>query len=61
MTQNNTKVLTVKEAAKVLKISLATAYQGVKEGDIPSIRIGKKIIVPTIALEQKLAEAGGDK
>ena len=36
---------TVDEAAKVLKVSRNSAYEGVKEGQIPSIRVGKRILV----------------
>ena len=36
---------TVDEAAEVAGVSRNTAYEGVKKGDIPSIRIGKRILV----------------
>ena len=36
---------TVDEAAKVLKVSRNSAYEGVKTGDIPSMRVGKRILV----------------
>lgn len=48
-------VLTVDETAKALKISLKTAYQGIKRGEIPSFRVGGRILVPRDALEKKLA------
>ncbi len=35
----------VDEAAETLKISRNSAYEGVKKGEIPSIRIGKRILV----------------
>lgn len=40
----------VEDAAAVLGISRGSAYQGVKSGDIPSIRIGHRLRVPTRAL-----------
>jgi len=43
--------LTVKEAAKALGISRGLAYEMVKSGEIPSIRLGKRILVPQRALE----------
>jgi excisionase family DNA binding protein len=43
-------VLTVEEAAKVLRISRGSAYQGVRCGAIPSVRIGRSIRVPTSRL-----------
>ena len=42
--------LSVEDAAGLLKISRASAYQGVKAGEIPSIRVGRRIPVPTAAL-----------
>ena len=36
---------TVDEAAEVAGVSRNTAYEGVKKGEIPSIRIGKRILV----------------
>jgi excisionase family DNA binding protein len=51
-------VLTVDETAALLGISRPTAYQGVEKGKIPSIRVGKRILVPKAALEKLLAEAG---
>lgn len=42
--------LSVEDAAGLLKISRASAYQGVKAGEIPSIRVGRRILVPTAAL-----------
>ena len=49
---------TVKEAAKALRIGLNQAYAGVKSGDIPSLKIGKRIIVPVSALNKRLEDAG---
>ena len=36
---------TVDEAAVTLNVSRNSAYEGVKKGEIPSIRIGKRILV----------------
>ena len=36
---------TVDEAAAVLNVSRNSAYEGVKTGDIPSMRVGKRILV----------------
>lgn len=48
--------LTVPEAAKMLGISRGLAYQLVKTGEIPSVRFGKRVLVPRLALEKLLAE-----
>lgn len=47
-------VLTVEEVADVLRIGRTAAYQAVKAGEIPSLRLGRKIRVPRAALERLL-------
>jgi excisionase family DNA binding protein len=44
--------LTVEEAATLLGISRAFAYEAVNAGTIPSIRIGRRILVPKAALNR---------
>jgi len=46
--------LTVEEAAMALGISRAFAYECVARGDIPCIRIGRRILIPKVALEKLL-------
>lgn len=60
MTENRVKVLTIDETAKILNIGRNSAYQGVKTGEIPSIKIGRRILVPMKALNN-LLENGGMK
>jgi excisionase family DNA binding protein len=50
-------MLTVEEAAKVLGISRAFAYEAVRRGDIPHIKIGRRLLVPKAALQRLLASA----
>jgi excisionase family DNA binding protein len=50
--------VTVEEAAVVLGISRATAYDAVSRGEIPCIRIGRRILIPKVALERLLDGAG---
>ena len=50
--------LTVEEAAAALGISRAFAYESVRRGDIPHIKIGRRILVPKAKLEQMLSSAG---
>ena len=38
--------LTVSQAARLLGISRALAYDLVRTGEIPSIRLGRRIVVP---------------
>lgn len=47
-------VLTVEEAADLLRIGRSAAYAAVKAGDIPSIRVGRTLRVPRHRLEQLL-------
>ena len=49
--KNERLTLTVVEAAKMLGISRGLAYEMVRTGEIPSIRFGKRILVPRRALE----------
>ena len=58
--ENTTKdTITVEETAKRLGIGRNTAYEAVKRGEIPSIRIGRRILVPTKALDNLLASNVG--
>jgi excisionase family DNA binding protein len=50
--------VTVPEAAKMLGISRNFCYQLVREGKLPSIRFGKRILIPLAALEKMLEEGG---
>jgi excisionase family DNA binding protein len=45
---------TVDETAALLGISRPTAYEGCRTGDIPSIRVGRRLLVPRAALQQLL-------
>jgi excisionase family DNA binding protein len=47
-------VYTVEEAAALLGISRSFAYEAVQRGDIPSMRIGRRILVPKSALARLL-------
>lgn len=53
--------VTVQEAARMLGIGRATAYAGVRTGVIPSIRVGKRLLVPKLALERMLEGQGARK
>ena len=46
--------ITVDEAAAALGIGRATAYEAVRRGEIPSIRLGRRIVVPTAAIVRLL-------
>ena len=42
-------------AARLLGISRTTVYAAARRGDIPTLRIGRRILVPRAALERLLA------
>jgi len=48
--------LTVTECAKLLGIGRNTAYEAVSRGEIPVLKIGKRLLVPRQALEKLLQE-----
>ncbi len=48
---------TIPEAAKKLGIGRNTAYEAARTGEIPTIKIDRRLLVPREALEHKLAEA----
>jgi excisionase family DNA binding protein len=51
------KTLTILEAANALGIGRNAAYEAARRGEIPTIRIGKRLLVPLVALERMLLGA----
>lgn len=49
--------LKVEEAGRFLGISRAAAYQAAANGQLPVIKIGKRILVPRASLEKLLGTA----
>ena len=52
-------VLTVDEAAYLLNISRSFAYELVARGELPALRLGRRIVIPRIPLEELLGTAIG--
>lgn len=48
--------LTIPEAARLLGISRAAAYEGVRRSEIPAVRIGRRLLVPRAAFERWLEQ-----
>ena len=48
------EVLTVEEVMKVLRIGRRAAYAGVRSGQIPSIRVGRRFLGPVTFVERML-------
>jgi excisionase family DNA binding protein len=58
-------VLTVPEAAKALRVSPRSYYAAAARGEVPVVRIGRRLVVPGAALVRLLEgrdrhEAGAD-
>jgi len=53
-------ILTVEEAAAFLRIKRSTAYELIRQGQIPSFRVGRFIRIPRDAL-LRVAEGAGQK
>ena len=54
--KNQRLTLNVEEAAKLLGIGRNLAYDRVKTGEIPAIKIGRRFLVPRSALEKLLSD-----
>jgi excisionase family DNA binding protein len=58
MSTNATELMTVSEAAIVLRVSAATVYRLVKAGDLPGVHLGgpgSSIRIPADALAEMVA------
>ncbi len=53
--ESNKLTFTVEEVAKMLGIGRNSAYEAVARGEIPTIRVGKRLLVPKAALEKLLS------
>jgi excisionase family DNA binding protein len=45
---------TVEEAADLIGVGRSAAYAAVRAGEIPSVRVGRRLLVPKCALERML-------
>jgi excisionase family DNA binding protein len=50
-------VFSVEEAAALLGISRAFGYQLVARGELPALRLGRRIVVPRFAIDELLERA----
>jgi excisionase family DNA binding protein len=58
MSDDQAAVYSVDEAARILGISRASAFANAKSGNIPTMRIGRRILVPKTALDNLLGKPG---
>ena len=56
MQQEDKLVYSVIEMAALLGIGRSKAYELVRSGTIPSLKLGRRIVIPKLALSQFLAE-----
>jgi excisionase family DNA binding protein len=49
------RVLTVPEAAQLLRIAPRTYYAALARGEVPGVRIGRRLVVPGAALARLMA------
>jgi excisionase family DNA binding protein len=49
------RTYSVEEAGKLLGIGRNPAYEAAKRGQIPVIRVGKRVLIPKAALDRLLA------
>ena len=52
----NKLTITVPEAARMLGISRGLGYEMAREGTIPTLRFGRRVVVPLAAIERLLQE-----
>jgi excisionase family DNA binding protein len=52
-----TPTLTVEEAGQIMGVGRSLAYAAARDGSLPTIRLGKRILVPTASLLRMLEEA----
>ena len=50
----NRRTITVEEAGRLLGVGRNTAYEAAGRGEIPTIRIGRRLLVPVVAFERLL-------
>jgi excisionase family DNA binding protein len=50
--------MTVEEAGHVVGVGRSAAYAAVARGELPSLKIGRRIVVPRVALERLLQGKG---
>lgn len=59
MDQVERRTVSVTEAARILGISRAHAYDCVRSGELPAIMLGRRIVVSKVVLDRLLGESAG--
>ena len=55
--QGARRTITIEEAASQLGLSRNAAYDAAKRGDLPTIRMGRRLLVPRVPFEALLNPA----
>lgn len=55
-TETTRRVLTVEEAARILGISRSACYRAVHAGELPSLSLGRRLVIPRVRLLELLGE-----
>jgi excisionase family DNA binding protein len=55
-TESEKRPYSVPEAASIAKTNVKTFYEAVRQGQVPSIRIGKRVLIPRAAFHRLLDE-----
>lgn len=56
--QSAKRTMTISEAARELGISRNSGYEAARRGEIPTVRVGRLLLVPRVAFERMLGGAG---
>jgi excisionase family DNA binding protein len=51
-------IITIEEAAEVMNLKRTSTYDAVRRGDIPSLRLGRRLFVPVHGLMRLLGIEG---
>ena len=51
------QTVTVEEAGRLLGISRSLAYDAARRGELPTLRIGRRLVVPVAAIDRLLGQA----
>ena len=56
MIDDSKRVLTVEEARKELRVSRSSIYSAIKSGQLKSIRLGRRLLIPTAVIDALVKE-----
>ena len=50
----------IEQVAELFGVGRNQAYEGARRGDFPTIRVGKRLLAPKVAIDRMLGINGGD-